>query len=202
LDDRTSEQCAVCSGNIYDIDKAPILPRHPRCRCVLVAYIDVDTLAKGFDREELNSRREEFKNDINNFWVKYDKLTEKTDKDNLVKYFKESYRIGKLPNLKPYKKIPNKYVDITGERLSYIFSKHYKEFSKKEFNLIYSLIENPDYIADNYSENSLLIYKKIPNKNKRIMEGVVVFDGNNTIIHFHKINIRKLKKLEKERKLQ
>ncbi|QWQ39299.1 hypothetical protein KMP11_02950 [Gemella sp. zg-570] len=52
LDDRTSEQCAVCAGNIYDIDNAPILPRHPRCRCVLVAYIDVDNLAKQFDREE------------------------------------------------------------------------------------------------------------------------------------------------------
>ncbi|QWQ39285.1 ADP-ribosyltransferase [Gemella sp. zg-570] len=35
-----------------NIDNAHILPRHPRCRCVLVAYIDVDNLAKQFDREE------------------------------------------------------------------------------------------------------------------------------------------------------
>ncbi|QWQ39297.1 hypothetical protein KMP11_02940 [Gemella sp. zg-570] len=65
LDDRTREQCTVCAGNIYDIEDAPILPRHPRCRCVLVAYIDVDTLAKGFDREEVADTIIENKEKIN-----------------------------------------------------------------------------------------------------------------------------------------
>ena len=44
LDERTSEQCADCAGNIYDIDKAPTLPRHPNCRCVLVPYFDEDKI--------------------------------------------------------------------------------------------------------------------------------------------------------------
>lgn len=42
LDERTSSQCSPHDGLIWDIDKAPELPRHPNCRCVLVAYIDVD----------------------------------------------------------------------------------------------------------------------------------------------------------------
>ncbi|MDO5027618.1 MAG: minor capsid protein [Tissierellia bacterium] len=52
LDERTSNQCSPHQGKIWDIDKAPILPRHPNCRCVLVPYIDVDKLAEEFDRRE------------------------------------------------------------------------------------------------------------------------------------------------------
>ena len=44
LDERTSSTCKVHNNKIHDIDKAPILPRHPNCRCVLVAHIDVDEL--------------------------------------------------------------------------------------------------------------------------------------------------------------
>ena len=46
LDERTSSTCKVHNNKIHDIDKAPILPRHPNCRCVLVAHIDVDEFAK------------------------------------------------------------------------------------------------------------------------------------------------------------
>lgn len=44
LDERTSSTCKVHNNKIHDIDKSPILPRHPNCRCVLVPYIDVDEL--------------------------------------------------------------------------------------------------------------------------------------------------------------
>ena len=50
LDERTSSTCKVHNNKIHDIDKAPILPRHPNCRCVLVPYVDVDEL---HDREIL-----------------------------------------------------------------------------------------------------------------------------------------------------
>lgn len=52
LDERTSDQCAPHNKLVHDIDKAPILPRHPNCRCVLVAYIDVDKIADEFARRE------------------------------------------------------------------------------------------------------------------------------------------------------
>lgn len=44
LDERTSSTCKVHNNKIHDIDKAPILPRHPNCRCVLIPYVDVDEL--------------------------------------------------------------------------------------------------------------------------------------------------------------
>lgn len=50
LDERTSSTCKVHNNKIHDIDKAPILPRHPNCRCVLVPYVDVDEL---YNRETL-----------------------------------------------------------------------------------------------------------------------------------------------------
>ena len=46
LDERTSSTCKVHNNKIHDIDKAPILPRHPNCRCVLVPYVDVDETTK------------------------------------------------------------------------------------------------------------------------------------------------------------
>ena len=58
LDDRTSQKCAVCAGRIYDIDKAPSLPRHVNCRCVLVPYIDINKNSKVFDNEELEISKE------------------------------------------------------------------------------------------------------------------------------------------------
>ena len=52
LDERTSSTCKVHNNKIHDIDKAPILPRHPNCRCVLVPYVDVDEFVKEFNRRE------------------------------------------------------------------------------------------------------------------------------------------------------
>lgn len=46
LDERTSSTCKIHNNKIHDIDKAPILPRHPNCRCVLVPYVDVDETTK------------------------------------------------------------------------------------------------------------------------------------------------------------
>lgn len=52
LDERTSSECQPHHGRVWDIDKAPHLPRHPHCRCVLVAHIDIDKTAEEFDRKE------------------------------------------------------------------------------------------------------------------------------------------------------
>lgn len=61
LDERTSSTCKVHNNKIHDIDKAPILPRHPNCRCVLVPYVDVDEMVKEFDRREKEVLLEEAK---------------------------------------------------------------------------------------------------------------------------------------------
>lgn len=61
LDERTSSECQPHHGRVWDIDKAPHLPRHPHCRCVLVAHIDVDKMAAEFDRREKEILLEEAK---------------------------------------------------------------------------------------------------------------------------------------------
>lgn len=56
LDERTSNTCKVHNNKIHDIDKAPILPRHPNCRCVLVPYVDElhnrETLLEDISKKE------------------------------------------------------------------------------------------------------------------------------------------------------
>lgn len=52
LDERTSRTCKIHNNKIHDIDKAPILPRHPNCRCVLVPYVDVEKMVEEFNRRE------------------------------------------------------------------------------------------------------------------------------------------------------
>lgn len=52
LDERTSDQCAPHQGMVHDIDKAPGLPRHPNCRCTMVAHFDIDKIAAEYDSEE------------------------------------------------------------------------------------------------------------------------------------------------------
>lgn len=61
LDSRTSDQCSSCAGKIYKIEDAPVLPRHPNCRCVLVPYIDVKKVSAELKEKE-DKIKEKFKN--------------------------------------------------------------------------------------------------------------------------------------------
>ncbi|XVG95822.1 minor capsid protein [Eubacteriales bacterium KG125] len=99
LDERTSDQCAPHNKLVHDIDKAPILPRHPNCRCVLVAYIDVDKIADEFDRREkesldkieekgYNKTKELYKSTNEN--RKYYSKVSKTDFKNITRNFIKS----------------------------------------------------------------------------------------------------------------
>lgn len=42
LDERTCEHCMQYHGKIYDIDKVPILPLHPHCRCTYLPVVKND----------------------------------------------------------------------------------------------------------------------------------------------------------------
>lgn len=42
LDSRTTLLCASRDGKVYDLDRAPVLPAHWRCRSTLVAYFEGD----------------------------------------------------------------------------------------------------------------------------------------------------------------
>ena len=40
LDERTCSECGKYHEKIYPIDKCPVLPFHPNCRCTVIPYID------------------------------------------------------------------------------------------------------------------------------------------------------------------
>ena len=93
LDERTSSTCKVHNNKIHDVDKAPILPRHPNCRCVLVPYVDVDvdelhnreTLLEDKDNDIIYSNMSD--SEIDKFF--YEQETYKKWKENLSEEDKE-----------------------------------------------------------------------------------------------------------------
>lgn len=54
-DERTCERCGAMHRKIYDIDKAPILPLHPNCRCTYLPVIEDESVEKG--NHSVNGRR-------------------------------------------------------------------------------------------------------------------------------------------------
>ena len=43
-DERTCPECGVLHGKEYPIDKVPVLPLHPNCRCTYIPIVDVDAI--------------------------------------------------------------------------------------------------------------------------------------------------------------
>lgn len=61
LDERTSDECRHHHGVIHPIDKAPHLPRHPNCRCVLVPKVRATDKDVKKTQDELKKRQEKAK---------------------------------------------------------------------------------------------------------------------------------------------
>lgn len=110
------------------------------------------------------------------------------------------YDVGVLPKSDKSGLLDGSKVLIEGQSLKRILNKHGKEFSFSEFQLLKNAVESPDCIASNetHHQNSLLLYKAIPGKQRSVMECVFIKEGENYIIHYHKIKIQKIKKLMKE----
>ena len=115
----------------------------------------------------------------------------------------ERFEIGRLPYSKKNALFDGSNVHIEGQSLKRIIEKHGKEMTYDEFMLIKDVIESPDYFANNDArhDNSLLLYKKIPNREKRYVECVFIKREESFVIHYHKMDNRKLKKLDKANKL-
>ena len=65
--------------------------------------------------------------------------------------------------------------------------------------LIKEVVQNPYLILDNSKriEKSIVSYAKIPNKDKVVMEAVMVPRDEMLVIHFGKVGTRQVKKNEK-----
>lgn len=130
LDERTSSECSPHNKKIHDIDKAPILPRHPNCRCVLVPYIDVDKVAEEFNRREKEILGE-------NDGLDEERNIEKTDK--------KGYNIS-------YKEVDNNIEKILQKQSDKIWN---KKLSGSEQNALYEYSGTDYGIINRYLDNRL-----------------------------------------------
>ena len=148
------------------------------------------------DEKKLSERRQynTLLTDVNRFYYSREQRALEKIPDTVM------YDVGVLPKSNKSNLLDGSKVLIEGRSLKRILNKHGKEFSFFEFQLIKKAIESPDCIASNkaHHQNSLLLYKAIPNRQRSVMECIFVKEGENYIIHYHKIRITKIKKLMKE----
>ena len=203
LDDRTTQICRNIAqeDKLYKLEDAQVgvnmPPFHYNCRSTIMP-----------DEEELNgdikvndNDFEKLKNDLTNLWENISKgnLPYKSIERSLA----ESYTIGQLPSVKGTEELL-KRVQVTGKNLAKILEKHGTEFPLEQMLLLKELVANPDYVADNsdHHNNSVLLYKKVPERLKYLMEAALIQkDDGSYIIHYHKIKKQKLNKLKREQKI-
>ena len=203
LDDRTTQICRRIAqeDKLYKLEDAQVgvnmPPFHYNCRSTIMP-----------DEEELNgdikvndNDFEKLKDDLTNLWDNISKgnLPYKSIERSLA----ESYTIGQLPSVKGTEELL-KRVQVTGKNLAKILEKHGTEFPLEQMLLLKELVANPDYVADNsdHHNNSVLLYKKVPERLKYLMEAALIQkDDGSYIIHYHKIKKQKLNKLKREQKI-
>lgn len=203
LDNRTTEICKRihAEDKRYLIDEMQVgvnaPPFHFGCRSGVMP-----------DEEELNGDIkvhdhdfEKLRDDLANLWddISRGNLPYKSIERSLA----ESYTIGQLPSVKGTEELL-KRVQVTGKNLAKILEKHGTEFPLEQMLLLQELVANPDYVADNsdHHNNSVLLYKKVPERLKYLMEAALIQkDDGNYIIHYHKIKKQKLNKLKREQKI-
>ena len=203
LDDRTTQICRNIAqeDKLYKLEDAQVgvnmPPFHYNCRSTIMP-----------DEEELNgdikvndNDFEKLKDDLTNLWENISKgnLPYKSIERSLA----ESYTIGQLPSVKGTEELL-KRVQVTGKNLAKILEKHGTEFPLEQMLLLKELVSNPDYVADNsdHHNNSVLLYKKVPERLKYLMEAALIQkDDGSYIIHYHKIKKQKLNKLKREQKI-
>ncbi|MFS9017877.1 minor capsid protein [Streptococcus cristatus] len=203
LDNRTTEICK----RIYAEDKRYLIdemqagvnapPFHFNCRSGVIPdeeELNGDTKAQDHDFEKL-------KDDLANLWddISKGRLPYKSIERSLA----ESYTIGQLSSVKGTEELL-KRVQVTGKNLAKILEKHGTEFPLEQMLLLQELVADPDYVADNsnHHKNSVLLYKKVPERLKYLMEAALIQkDDGNYIIHYHKIKKQKLNKLKREQKI-
>lgn len=200
MDNRTSQICKRIHSEDkrYRIDEfetgATAPPFHYNCRSAVIP-----------DEEELDeqSLRNIGKANVDNLFEDVSKIWDEVsqgvvDRDQIRNKLQDRYDIGTLsPKISQYTAFNNVYID--GNSLSSSLRSHGQQYTLDEFKLIEDVIKKPYLAIDNSSrvEGSLLLYAKIPNKDRLVMEAVIVPRDAMMMIHFNKVGIRQEKKNRK-----
>ena len=200
MDNRTSQICKRIHSEDkrYRIDEfetgvtAP--PFHYNCRSAVIP-----------DEEELDeqSLKNIGKANVDNLFEDVSKIWDEVsqgvvDRDQIRNWLEDRYDIGTLsPKISQYTAFNNVYIDANS--LSSSLKSHGQQYTLDEFKLIEDVIKKPYLALDNSSrvEGSLLLYAKIPNKDRLVMEAVIVPRDAMMMIHFNKVGIRQEKKNRK-----
>lgn len=200
MDNRTSQICKRIHSEdkLYRIDEfetgvtAP--PFHYNCRSAVIP-----------DEEELDeqSLKNIGKANVDNLFEDVSKIWDEVsqgvvDRDQIRNRLEDRYDIGTLsPKISQYTAFNNVYIDANS--LSSSLKSHGQQYTLDEFKLIEDVIKKPYLALDNSSrvEGSLLLYAKIPNKDRLVMEAVIVPRDAMMMIHFNKVGIRQEKKNRK-----
>ena len=134
--------------------------------------------------------------DVTNSWDEIKKGG--LSKEQLVKLLESEYELGVFPSeITKLIGISSAYIDVSSLATSLV--RHGQQYSLDEFMLIKEVVQNSYLILDNSKriEKSIVSYAKIPNKDKVVMEAVMVPRDEMLVIHFGKVGIRQVKKNEK-----
>lgn len=134
--------------------------------------------------------------DVSNAWdeIKRGELS----KEQLVDLLESEYELGNFSSdIAKLIGVSSAYIDVSSLATSLV--RHGQQYSLDEFMLIKEAVQKPYLILDNSErvEKSIISYVKIPNKDKVIMEAVMVPRDEMLVIHFNKVGIRQVKKNEK-----
>ena len=176
-------------------------PFHPNCRCTTVPHFKKD-VKHGIQDYEKNDKTiskyntQKLFSDVSNAWGEIGRGG--LSKEQLVGLLESEYELGDFSSdITKLIGVSSAYIDVSSLATSLV--RHGQQYSLDEFMLIKEAVQNPYLILDNSErvEKSIISYVKIPNKDKVIMEAVMVPRDEMLVIHFNKVGIRQVKKNEK-----
>lgn len=176
-------------------------PFHPNCRCTTVPHFKKDSKHeiqdyKNDDKTISKYNTQKLFSDVSNAWGEIGRGG--LSKEQLVGLLESEYELGDFSSdITKLIGVSSAYIDVSS--LSTSLVRHGQQYSLDEFMLIKEAVQNPYLILDNSErvEKSIISYVKIPNKDKVIMEAVMVPRDEMLVIHFNKVGIRQVKKNEK-----
>lgn len=200
MDNRTSETCKRihAEDKRYRMDEfnpgvtAP--PFHYNCRSAVIP--DEDELDEKSSKNIGKANVDDLFEDVSKIW---DEVSHGVvDREQIRGKLQDKYDIGILsPKISRYTAFSNVYIEANS--LSSSLRSHGQQYSLDEFKLIENIVTRPYLALDNSSrvEGSLLLYAKIPNKDRLVMEAVIIPRDKMMMIHFNKVGIRQEKKNRK-----
>lgn len=196
-DGRECVICAARANKVYLIDSAPMIPAHPRCRCVYAGVVELSGEDVEVTGPEAEARLETMQGP---------KALRKIESDGILNAPANGSgasvrRIGKINNatvLERWKDIdPN--VILTDERIDHIREGHAKDYDTYHSH-ISAAIESPDYVLeDSKNENTALFVKRVEDTNINVVVKLAYIgnsEGNlSSIMTMYCMGIKRLRRM-------